>query len=188
LVINYGGNMKKVSRDERHKLLKKRIEENPFINDEELAEAFSVSIATIRLDRLALAIPELRIRIKQRAVAAGSGTKSVGVVGELIERIPGESGISVMTAMADMVDDAHIVKSQYLYAQASSLAKSVLDIPVCIMTVGNVKYKQPVTVGDKLVAQAEVIRKREGKRYVWVKIRKNAKEVFRAKFIIESLE
>ena len=62
--------MARTGRDERHELLKKRIEENPFINDEELAEEFSVSIATIRLDRMALGIPELRIRIKQRAVAA----------------------------------------------------------------------------------------------------------------------
>ena len=67
--------MARTGRDERHELLKKRIEENPFINDEELAEEFSVSIATIRLDRMALGIPELRIRIKQRAVAAGPETK-----------------------------------------------------------------------------------------------------------------
>ena len=180
--------MVKIGRAQRHELLKKRIEENPFINDEELAEAFEVSIATVRLDRMALGIPELRIRIKQRAVAAGPDNKLAGVVGELIECVPGQSGISVLTATQDMVDDANIVKSQYLYAQAGSLARAVLNIPVCVMAVGNVKYKQPVTAGDKLVAQAEVIRKRDNKRYVWVKIRKNAKEGFRAKFIIESLE
>ena len=50
------------------------------------------------------------------------------------------------------------------------------------------KYKQPVTAGDTLVAMAEVIRQRENKYYVWVKTRKNGKEVFRTKFIIESLE
>ena len=36
--------------------------------------------------------------------------------------------------------------------------------------------------------QAKIIRQRNQKYYVWVTIRKNAKEVFRAKFIIESLE
>ena len=61
-------------------------------------------------------------------------------------------------------------------------------LPVCIIAVANLKYKQPVTVGDRLVARAEVIRQRDQKYYVWVKIRKNAKEVFRAKFIVESLE
>lgn len=54
--------------------------------------------------------------------------------------------------------------------------------------VANVKYKQPVTVGDKLIAKADVIRQRDQKYYVWVTIRKMRKEVFRAKFIIESLE
>ena len=52
----------------------------------------------------------------------------------------------------------------------------------------NIKYKQPVTVGDKLIAKAEVMRQRDQKYYVWVTIRKMRKEVFRAKFIIESLE
>lgn len=56
--------MVRIAREKRHALLAKRIEENPFINDEELAEEFSVSVATIRLDRLALGIPELRMRIK----------------------------------------------------------------------------------------------------------------------------
>ena len=57
--------MVRIARDKRHALLRKRIEEDPFVNDEELAEEFSVSVATIRLDRMALGIPEMRIRIKQ---------------------------------------------------------------------------------------------------------------------------
>ena len=58
-----------------------------------------------------------------------------------------------MTATDDMVDEAHIVRSQCLYAQASSLARTVLNLPVCITAVANIKYKQPVTVGDKLIAK-----------------------------------
>ena len=43
--------MVKIGRAQRHELLKKRIEENPFINDEELAEAFEArSKRHIRLD------------------------------------------------------------------------------------------------------------------------------------------
>lgn len=180
--------MVRIARDKRHGLLKKRIEENPFINDEELAEEFSVSVATIRLDRMALNIPEMRIRIKQKAEAAQPKPGTIPVVGELVDCTLGHSAISIMTATADMVDEAHIVPCQCLYAQADSLARAVLHLPVCITAVANIKYKQPVTVGDKLIAKAEVIRQRNQKYYVWVTIRKNAKEVFRAKFIIESLE
>ena len=52
---------------ERQRLLQETIREDPFITDEELAEKFSVSIQTIRLDRLELGIPELRERIKNVA-------------------------------------------------------------------------------------------------------------------------
>ena len=181
--------MVRIAREKRHALLARRIEENPFINDEELAEEFSVSIATIRLDRMALGIPELRIRIKQRAEAAQQAqARRTEVMGDLIECNPGKDAISIMTATEDMLDAAHIVQSRYLYAQADSLTKAVLNLPVCIIAVANLKYKQPVTGGDRLVARAEVIRQRDQKYYVWVKIRKNAKEGFRAKFIVESLE
>ena len=177
--------MVRIARDKRHALLQKRIEDNPFINDEELAEELSVSVATIRLD---LGIPEMRIRIRQKAEEAQPKLRNATVVGELVDCIIGKNAISIMTATDDMVDEAHIVRSQCLYAQASSLARTVLNLPVCITAVANVKYKQPVTVGDKLIAKADVIRQRDQKYYVWVTIRKMRKEVFRAKFIIESLE
>ena len=177
--------MVRIAREKRHALLQKRIEENPFINDEELAEEFSVSVATIRLDRMALGIPEMRIRIRQKAEAAQPKLRNATVVGELVDCIIGKNAISIMTATDD---EAHIVRSQCLYAQASSLARTVLNLPVCITAVANIKYKQPVTVGDKLIAKAEVMRQRDQKYYVWVTIRKMRKEVFRAKFIIESLE
>lgn len=103
--------MVRIARDKRHGLLKKRIEENPFINDEELAEEFSVSVATIRLDRMALNIPEMRIRIKQKAEAAQPKPGTIPVVGELVDCTLGHSAISIMTATADMVDEAHIVRA-----------------------------------------------------------------------------
>lgn len=180
--------MVRIAREKRQALLQKRIEENPFINDEELAEEFSVSVATIRLDRMALGIPEMRIRIRQKAEAAQPRLKSSNVVGELVDCILGKSAISILTAAKEMVDEARIVRSECLYAQASSLAKTVLNLPVCIVAVANIKYKQPVTIGDKLIAKAEVMRQRDQKYYVWVTTRKMRKVVFRAKFIIESLE
>ena len=54
--------------------------------------------------------------------------------------------------------------------------------------VANVKYKIPVHVGEKLVAKAEIMRKRGNKYFVWVKTKNETQEVFRAKFIMVSLE
>ncbi len=53
-------NNKLFKKTERHQKLLDEIKANPFITDEELAEVLSVSIPTVRLDRLELAIPEVR--------------------------------------------------------------------------------------------------------------------------------
>ena len=44
----------------RHRSLKKLLRDNPFSTDEQLAKMLDVSVQTIRLDRVALGIPELR--------------------------------------------------------------------------------------------------------------------------------
>src|SRR6185312_13763617 len=49
---------------ERQRQLGLLLEQNPFLTDEELSEHFSVSVQTIRLDRLECGIPELRQRLK----------------------------------------------------------------------------------------------------------------------------
>ena len=74
--------MVRIARDKRHALLQKRIEDNPFINDEELAEELSVSVATIRLDRMALGIPEMRIRIRQKGGGRAAQTAKCDCVGD----------------------------------------------------------------------------------------------------------
>ena len=48
------------SKEIRHKALQEKLNEQPYLTDGELAERFGVSVPTIRLDRLALGIPELR--------------------------------------------------------------------------------------------------------------------------------
>lgn len=50
------------SKKVRQQRLEAALIKNPFLTDAHLAEQFEVSIQTIRLDRLALGIPELRER------------------------------------------------------------------------------------------------------------------------------
>ena len=57
--------MARVKKKERQQLLVEKVKEKPFLTDEELAKALSVSVQTIRLDRLELGIPELRGRIRK---------------------------------------------------------------------------------------------------------------------------
>ena len=80
-----------------------------------------------------------------------------------------------------------VCREQYLFAQANSLALAIIDAPSIQSSVANVKYKIPVYAGSVVVARAEVKRKQDNKYTIWVKIRNNRKEVFRAKFLIASL-
>ena len=66
--------MVKVKKKERQQMLLDRIKEKPFQTDEALAAELSVSVQTIRLDRLELGIPELRSRVREAAESARAST------------------------------------------------------------------------------------------------------------------
>ena len=176
----------------RQSLLIDYMKTKPFFTDEDLAKLLNVSIQTIRLDRLELGIPELRERIKKLAEATQKKVKSIisrEVSGELLNLELGKSGISLLNVTEDMLfEKSRVAKGEYMFAQANSLALALIDAPMAITGVANIKYKAPVHLGDKLVAKAELKHRRGNKYFVWVKIKNGTKEVFRAKFILVSLE
>ena len=174
----------------RQQLLVDQVREKPFLTDEELAKLLQVSIQTIRLDRLELGIPELRERIRKMAENAQTKVKSIEsreVIGELIDLELGRSGISLLRITDDMVfAKSQVARGHYVFSQANSLALAIIDAPMAVTGVANIKYKVPVHVGDKLIAKAEIIRRRGNKFFVWVRTRNEEQEVFRAKFIMVS--
>ena len=149
----------------RQQRLQQLLDKNPFLTDEHLAETFQVSIQTIRLDRLALGIPELRERTRHMAENAQEKLQAItsaDIVGELIDLDIGHSGISMMTVDKEMVlEKTGVARGQYMFAQANSLALAVIDAPAALTGVANVKYKIPVYTGAILVARAEVVRSRK---------------------------
>ena len=176
----------------REKSLCEKLKGDPFYTDEQLAEFFNVSIQTIRLDRMRNGIPELRERTKAMAQKAQNKLKAISnedIVGELVDLVLGESAISTMQITPDMVlEKTGIARGHFMFAQANTLALALIDAPAALTGVGNVKYKLPVKSGAKLIAKAEVRKKRKNKFFVWVKIKHNDAEVFRAKFIVVSFE
>ncbi|MDY5481063.1 MAG: transcription factor FapR [Veillonella caviae] len=184
--------MARLKKQDRQQQLIEKLNITPFLTDEELATHFGVSVPTIRLDRLELGIPELRERI--RAMATGHAQEDSPesiqheILGELIDVIEGKQALSMLHTTSDMEDRFGFVDPQYLYAQANSLARLVMGTTVCSTEVGNIKYKTPVSAGTNLVAKAEIVRRRGDKFFIWVIIRDKIKEVFRAKFIMESIE
>jgi acyl-coenzyme A thioesterase PaaI-like protein len=177
---------------ERHSQLREKIRENPFLSDEELARVFAVSIQTIRLDRLALGIPELRERTKSVAERTYGIVKSMGskeIVGELIDITLGQWGISILETAEEMVfERSKVVRGQYIFAQAESLAIALIDAAVVLTGLANVKFKRPVTVGEKLVAKGEVIRERGAHHVVLVETKSGTEKVFRGKFSVFAVE
>ena len=184
--------MARQSKVMRHAQLKKSIEDTPFATDEELAVKFGVSIQTIRLDRMELGIPELRERTRQVAQEAHANPKAIAsqdMTGDILDLELGKTGLSTLMVTSDMVfEKTHVARGHHIFAQANSLALAVMDAPAAVTGVANIKFKAPVREGERLVAKAEVVRTRANKNFIWVKIRSGSQEVFRAKFIMVSLE
>ncbi len=177
---------------ERQQELAEKLKEDLFLTDEELAELFSVSVPTIRLDRLEMGIPELRERIKDVAEKNYSKVKSLQggeIIGELIDITLGKYGVSILETDDSMAfERTRIIRGHYIYSLAESLAIAVIDADVALVGVANIKYKNPVYSGTRLVAKAEVRQIRGSKYIVWVKIYEKQVEMFRGKFILVSLE
>lgn len=182
-----------VSRETRQASLKQRLRDNPFLTDEDLASGFQVSVQTIRLDRMALGIPELRQRTKEVAERIYGRVKSLEtqeIVGELLDLELDRGGLSMLETTEDMVfERTRIVRSHYIFAQAESLALAVVDSDVALTGLAYVKYRRPVRIGEKLLARAEIIRtKGQDKCMVLVITKTGQDQVFRGKFLIFKVE
>lgn len=175
----------------RRERLKAMLMQNPFLSDGNLAKHFDVSVQTIRLDRMALGIPDQRTRTKEVAERVYGRVKSLGqreIVGELVDVELGKSAISAMVTLPEMAfRRSGIVRSHYIFAQADSLAICVIDAKNVVTGISNLKFKRSAKVGETLVAKAQVIREKGNKSVVLVETRANGEEVFRGKFLVFAL-
>lgn len=150
----------KRSKKERQSVLAEKIADNPFITDEQLATEFSVSVQTIRLDRMELAIPELRERIKNVAAKKYDEVKSLPldeVIGEIIDIELDNRAISIFDVGEEHVFQRNgIARGHHLFAQANSLAVAVIDDELALTVKSNVAFFKPVKAGDRVVAKAIV--------------------------------
>ncbi|OIJ09866.1 fatty acid biosynthesis transcriptional regulator [Anaerobacillus arseniciselenatis] len=150
----------KRSKKERQQLLNQKINENPFITDEALAEAFSVSVQTIRLDRLELSIPELRERIKHVAEKQFDTVKALEieeVIGEIIDLQLDQRAISILDIGPEHVfSKTKIARGHHVFAQANSLAVAIIDDELALTAKANVRFARRVQQGERVVAKAKV--------------------------------
>lgn len=178
---------KQILKKVRQEQLIKQLEDNPFLTDDELAEKYSVSIQTIRLDRLALGIPEVRKRIKSVAEEAYSSIRSLKegeLIGQLIDINLGDYAISMLEVREDMVSEFDHVRGHILFAQANSLSLAVIDSDVVLTGSSRIRFKRPVLLGEKVIGKA-VVKTRKGISYlVSTSLRVNGDLVFKGHFIM----
>lgn len=175
------------TKKERQELLLKTIEENPFVTDEQLAERFHVSVQTIRLDRMELAIPELRERIKGVA-EKNFEVKSLPldeVIGEIIDIELDKRAISIFDVKKEHVFQRNgIARGHHLFAQANSLAVAVINDELALTVKANVTFVKPVRAGDRVITKATVreTNVEQNRTYIDVVSTVNNQIVFRGEF------
>ena len=166
--------MKRPKKD-RQQLLVVMIEDNPFVTDEQLATELSVSVQTIRLDRMELAIPELRERIKGVAAKNYSNElKSLPideVIGEIIDIELDERAISIFDVKKEHVFQRNgIARGHHLFAQANSLAVAVINDDLALTVRSSITFIKPVHAGDRVVTKAIVTNRDEEKNRTYIKV------------------
>jgi len=178
----------KLSKRQRQPMLKEKIEENPFVTDDALAETFNVSVQTVRLDRLELNIPEVRARIKHVAKQQFDTVKALPieeVIGEVIDLELDHHAISILDIKAEHVfSRTGIARGHHLFAQANSLAVAIIDDELALTAQADVSFKNQVTVGERVVAKAKVIKIEENRTHVEVLSYVEQELVFKGKFFM----
>src|SRR5690625_106224 len=156
----------RMKKEQRQEQLQETIQTTPFITDEELAKKFQVSIQTIRLDRLELAIPELRERIKHVATNQWNETlKSLPldeVIGDIIDLELDQRAISILEIGPEHVFSRNkIARGHHLFAQANSLAVAVINDQLALTAKSEIKFKRQVNEKERVIAKAKVIEKED---------------------------
>ncbi|MEW9667594.1 transcription factor FapR [Ammoniphilus sp. 3BR4] len=178
-------NIPRLKKQERQNRLANELQINPFLTDEELAQSFSVSIQTVRLDRMELGIPELRERIKHVAEQKLDPVKSLQlneVIGELLDLQLDHSAISLLEIREEHVFSRTLVaRGHYIFAQANSLAVAVVNADVVLTGAARIRFIRPIRLGEKLLAKATV-RSAAGQIKVRVETRVEGELVFSGTF------
>lgn len=151
----------KISKTERQTELEHTVLKSPFTTDEEMASKFNVSIQTIRLDRLELGIPELRVRIKSVAKSEWKNTLKAlpieDVIGDIIDLQLHKRAISIFQIESKHVFSRNkIARGHHLFAQANSLAVAVINNQFAVTAKSEVKFIRQVHINEKIIAKAVI--------------------------------
>lgn len=178
----------RIKKKERQVQLTNLLNENPFMTDEALSEHFSVSIQTIRLDRMEKNIPELRERIKDVAYQHRDTVISLSpdeIIGEIIDLVLEEQAISIFEVNEEHVFARNgIARGHHLFAQANSLAVALMNNELVLTAKADIHFRRPVRLGERVIAKAEVKETQGERTKVTVTSKVNQEIVFDGEFFM----
>ena len=178
-------------KSDRHNRLMRQLKNNPFLTDDDMAGILGVSIQTVRLDRTELDIPEMRVRVKKMAREAYRELRAIAgseLVGELVDLVVGQRGMSVLEVTGEMtLQKTRVLNGKYLFAQANTLAVGLIDTDVALTGTAKISFKRPVFQGEKVVAGAVITAKKGNKYMVRVTSQVRDEVVFKGKFLVFDL-
>lgn len=184
--------MRSKDRQARHDKLVRLLDERPLLSDRDLARELGVSVATIRLDRGVLNVPELRLRTRAMAENASALLTSIrpdDVVGEIVDLEPNRVAISVLQTGRDSSwRQTDIVSDQIIYLQAASLAIAVIKEDLVIIGSARSDFKRSAHVGDMLTAYAKVGASHDDRYAVSVRILAADSLVYVGRFVVRALK
>ncbi len=177
---------------ERQNQIRLELERNPYALDQELAEVVNASIHTIRADRKALGIPDVRKRYREIAGNLASikprPVTESDVVGELLEVELDSEGISLLEATQELAfARGGIIRGHTLFAQANSLAAAIVDSEYALTARATVELSAAAWVGEKILGKAKVIKKNHWKKEIEVTLKTPRTVVFKGLFLVYSL-
>ena len=92
--------------------MRETLRQNPMLTDSDLAEMFSVSKATIRLDRQALGIPQMRERMEHAVQneMSSSGVHHENI--EILQMTSDRNGLALLEITDYMLDESGYVPAE----------------------------------------------------------------------------
>ncbi len=103
--------------------------------------------------------------------------------GKPVELQEGRAKVEMITLPEMAADEYGLVHGGFIFGLADYAAMLAVNHPNVVLGAAEVKFLKPVRVGEKLVAEAEVIGEQGKKRNVKVSVRRDGEEIFVGNFI-----
>lgn len=104
------------------------------------------------------------------------------ICGTPLEVNDGFSRVELKTGQRMAVDDTGLVHGGFIFGLADYSAMIAVNHPNVVLGSAEVKFIKPVKIGETLIAEARINSEEGRKKSVYVKVKRNEKDVFEGNF------